>query len=701
MALIGTIRNNGWILIVAMVMAIGGFILMDIISNSQMYNAADANTLGKVNGVDIRADEFERYRESVYENSKGDDYQIRSQVWNYFVEDGIIGNLARQIGLGVGKDELMELQFGTNLSPVIAERFRGDDGQVNRATLSSIKAAIESGQFTDERYRAYWAVQEKEIIKQRLQDKMFAMVNKAVFAPGWLAEAAFKENNESITFLYTRVPYDKIAESEIKITDDDYKAYLKDFPHLYDQQDETRVIDYVSFAVNATAQDTAEARERLIKLASGLGSKDDSLFIVNNEGAYDGRYVAKSQLPAAVADRLMSAPIDSSVGPYLDGDSWVIAKIVGRKVMSDSARARHILIRSNVPNAEKKIDSIMAVIKSGVTNFEAAAQANGMDGTATKGGDLGWFASGAMVPEFETVAFNGQQGQLYKVKTQFGWHVLEVTGKKFIKNETSLRAGYLKERIVPGKATQQNVSDKATALIAQCKNLSDLTTLASQQNLQVVSSSALKASDFSMGMLGSGADARTMIKWAYDEETEVGEIAKTPFTFIDQTGGYYYSNYVVAGLKSIAPKGAATVAALKANPRVESEVKNRKKAEVIKSKLQNAGDLNAVASQFGVTVDTALNVTLFQGAIPKVGSEPRVAGKAFGLAKGAVSKPIAGNSGVFVIQTIADKLQPQMPPDNTMFRRQAGSGMLSSIRMNLMNSIKKEADITDNRARLQ
>ena len=49
MALIGTIRKNGWILIVAMALALGGFILMDVMSNSQRYSAADINTLGNVN----------------------------------------------------------------------------------------------------------------------------------------------------------------------------------------------------------------------------------------------------------------------------------------------------------------------------------------------------------------------------------------------------------------------------------------------------------------------------------------------------------------------------------------------------------------------------------------------------------------------------------------------------------------------------
>ena len=97
MALIGTIRKNGWILIGTMILALGGFILMDIVSNSQRYNAADANTLGSVNGKDIRSEDFERYKDAIYTNSTGNDFQVRGQVWNQFVEDAIIKEQAEEL----------------------------------------------------------------------------------------------------------------------------------------------------------------------------------------------------------------------------------------------------------------------------------------------------------------------------------------------------------------------------------------------------------------------------------------------------------------------------------------------------------------------------------------------------------------------------------------------------------------------------
>ncbi|MCY7329947.1 MAG: SurA N-terminal domain-containing protein, partial [Saprospiraceae bacterium] len=183
MALIGTIRKNGWNLIALMTLALGGFILMEIISNSQRNSAGDVNSLGKVNGTEIKRGEFDDYEKLVYANSKSSTFQVRSQFWDYFVDRAIVNQEAETLGLGVDGEELKELEFGPNPSEVVAERFKGADGQINRQQLAGIKSAIEGGQFTDPMNRAYWATQEKEIIKDRLESKIIGLVTKGMYTP--------------------------------------------------------------------------------------------------------------------------------------------------------------------------------------------------------------------------------------------------------------------------------------------------------------------------------------------------------------------------------------------------------------------------------------------------------------------------------------------------------------------------------------
>lgn len=701
MALIGTIRKNGWILIAMMTLALGGFILMEIIENAQRTSAGDVNTLGKVNGEEIKRNEFESFQELVYANSQGNTFQIRNQIWNYFVENAIVAQISEELGLGVGKEELNELQFGNSISPIIAERFKGNDGQVNRATLASIKAAIEGGQFTDPVNRAYWATQEKEVIKDRLQSKIINLVSKGLYTPQWQAEATYRENNERVDFVYVRIPFEKVADADAQVTDADYSAYLKENPKLYDQTDETREISYASIDVLPSLADSASARSAVEKLVEGLRTTtNDSSYVVANDGVYDSGYKLKAALPPSIADTLLRQPLGSIIGPFLDGGVWNVAKILDRRVIADSVRARHILSRGTTPASERKIDSLMGLLNSGNFRFDSLAVKNSEDGSAPKGGDLGFFPLGAMVPEFNNVCFfTGVQGKYYKVSTQFGWHIIEITDKKFIKNEAGVKAVYLSQRIQPGKATQQAFKEKAIQLVQDGKTLSEILTLAGQRGFQVQNVPGIKANDFTVGTLGTGEDSREIVRWAFNEDTDVDEISKDVFSFRDANGGYFDSKYVIAGLKSIAPAGASSVATLKANQRADMEVKNRKKAAVILSKLQNAGDLNALASQWEVKIDTAKGSNLLQTFLPNGGTEPRVVGTAFFVAKGSVSKPVTGNTGVYVLMPTSEKPKLPAPPDLTLFRRQANSSASSNVRMNLLTELKKQAEVRDNRSK--
>ena len=88
------------------------------------------------------------------------------------------------------------------------------------------------------------------------------------------------------------------------------------------------------------------------------------------------------------------------------------------------ATARHILVDS-----EDKCSEIKTEIEKG-TEFGDAAKANSSCPSSSQGGDLGKFGPGQMVPEFDKAVFNGDVGVVYgPIKTQFGYHLLEVTGR--------------------------------------------------------------------------------------------------------------------------------------------------------------------------------------------------------------------------------------------------------------------------------
>jgi peptidyl-prolyl cis-trans isomerase C len=91
----------------------------------------------------------------------------------------------------------------------------------------------------------------------------------------------------------------------------------------------------------------------------------------------------------------------------------------------DQIKASHILVKT-----EKEAKDVQAQLKAG-GNFEELAKKSSVDSSAAKGGDLGWFGKGSMVPAFEKAALALKENQISDiVKSDFGFHIIKLTGKR-------------------------------------------------------------------------------------------------------------------------------------------------------------------------------------------------------------------------------------------------------------------------------
>jgi peptidyl-prolyl cis-trans isomerase C len=91
----------------------------------------------------------------------------------------------------------------------------------------------------------------------------------------------------------------------------------------------------------------------------------------------------------------------------------------------EQVRASHILVKT-----EKEAKDVLAQIKAG-GNFEELAKKHSVDSSAARGGDLGWFGKGSMVPVFEKAVMSLKEGQVSDVvKSDFGYHIIKLTGKR-------------------------------------------------------------------------------------------------------------------------------------------------------------------------------------------------------------------------------------------------------------------------------
>jgi peptidyl-prolyl cis-trans isomerase D len=709
MALIGQIRKRSWILIVMIGVGLGGFILMDFISAKQRGGGGgDQLVLGKVNGEKVSRQKFEQAYSLLYSNSTGDANGRRNFLWNYFVEEALVNDEAGNLGLGVSKAELEDLEFGTNPSRIIVQRFSNPNapGQVDRAQLNNIKQliaenrvqeAIDNNQLSQQ-FIPYWKLQREEIRKDRLQGKINKLVEMAMYTPGWMTQMGFEEQNHLVDFSFVKVPYDEVDPTEVSLTDADYEKYLAENAAVFEQDEESRVLSFVTFDVKATEADRNGCQEKLAKLIPDFkNAEKDSAIVLRYNGTIDDVYYSSSNLSPVIADTVFSLPIGEVYGPYEEGGVYKIVKIRDRKIIPDSVESRHILRPASTYDqlvvANQTIDSLKTLIENGTNTFEELAASFGTDGTASKGGDLGYVAQGGMVKPFnDLIFFKAEQGALEIAFTQFGVHLVEVTGKKFINNTEAVKVAYLSEDIVPSDDTRNEIYERVTAFIGQNRTMEAMQAAANEDpNLIVEKTAPLKSSDYSVGTLGATDDARDMVKWGYSAKK--GVVSDVVYTFKDQT--FFYDNkYVAVALSAVQKPGVPSAENVK--DLIEPLVLDKKRAEMIMSQIEGM-DMDAVAGKFGLLVDSVNQVSFSLPFVSGLGNEPNVVGSAFALENGETSGPVEGTTGVFLVK-MNNKPTMATPTGLLQIRQTMTRADRGSVASQLFQSIVDKAKVDDNRS---
>ena len=175
---------------------------------------------------------------------------------------------------------------------------------------------------------------------------------------------------------------------------------------------------------------------------------------------------------------------------------------------------------------------------------------------------------------------------------------------------------------------------------------------------------------------------RSIVRWAYEDGTSEGDIKR----FSLKNGGY-----VIAMLTSINDNGMMSYE--KSSITALPKVKNQKKADKIIQSI-NSLNLDEIASQNNVDVQTSLSVNLNNPVISGIGNEPSVVGYAMGMAKDITSSAIIGNTGVFYIY-VTDRRKASSLENYQNMINIISSTRSSNIRSSAYNALKDKAEIED------
>ena len=646
MGLMTFLRNRAGFIIIGFIgFAIVAFLLGDAINVGKPFWAESQRVVGTIDGESIDIEQFGKKVEQSqaqlqqqYGGSSNPQMQAMAveNVWNGEIAGILLNKEYSRLGLSVSSDELFDLLQGKNPSPLIVQYFGNPQtGQVDRAAvISSLKQQSKNPEL-----KAQWDLLQLEVEKQALQEKYGNLIKNSVYVTSLEANDEYINRNKLANFTYVALDYASIADATLKLTDADYSAYYNENKKRFDNQVETRTFEYVSFSAQPTKQDTTAIQAQVNKLAADFKTaKNDSLFsAINSDVKIPYTYISKGQLDPAVDSAVFNLPAGGFYGPVLTNNSFKLVKVVDSRFSPDSVKASHILIDAaragGVDKAMKQADSLKTLIQNGAS-FATLAAAYSVDGSKDKGGDLGTFSRGQMVPEFENAAFNGSVGDLKVVRSQFGVHVIKI--EKQIGSSKVVKLAYIEKNLAPSSKTKDAAYKKATNFLSQVKG-DNFSAIAQKNGYTVAIADKIAASQ---GYAPGLDNPRPIIKDAYEAET--GEVLGQVYTMDN--------SFVVARLTQIRPKGLLPLDAVKKDiePLVRQAVKAKMLTEKMNSAVQGAANINQVAQKVAKPAVPVENIVFANPVVPGVGQENKLIGSVFGSAIAKVSAPVAGERGVYV-----------------------------------------------------
>lgn len=694
MSVIQSIRDKGaWIVFGIIALALIAFILQDGVGRGGR-GFSNSSVIGKVNGKNIERGYFEEQlamQERMYGPQGAQREQLIGSTWNQAVEKLVLNQEYEKLGLQVSPKELTEILFGEN-SPLRNEFTDPNTGQFMANNAREAFAQIKKSK-NAEQIKMINSVYIEPSIEQTLRNKYQNLLMQAAYAPKWMLEKQQADNNAVTSFSYVYVPYAAVSDSMAKVSDEEINAYVKKHPNEYTKLEETRNIAYVTYSSAPSSSDSAAVLNQVLALKNEFAATTDVEAFLNknsSEVPYYNSYFSKARMQQLNKDTLVRIPVGTVYGPYVDGSNYVLAKMVGVKQWPDSVKVRHILVATSDPRSgqqvrpdslgKKLIDSIQTAIKAGADFGALCTKYSDDGGSKNNGGVYEYFPQGQMVIPFNDYVFDNPVGSKGVVKTDYGYHYVEILGQK--NNAPAYKIAYLAKPIFASNETVSAANTAASQFAVASKDAKKFNANALKDGRQVLNANDIKQNDFAVTGLGQ---SRQLVRWVYEHKN--GEVSE-PFEIGDR--------FVVAVISAVNKAGLASAA--EARPTVETIVRNEKKAKQIIETKFKGNTLEAYASSTGAPVLRADSLSFTAPFISGVGSEPKIVGAAFNKTLvGKASEPIAGATGVFSIKVEATGAKTEAIDQATIKQSLIQSAKMASYRG--LDALKKAASIKDNRAK--
>ena len=733
MALIGKIRAKSGLLVAMIGIALLAFILNDYQS---LFGIGEGEYgIGLVFGdkVDpasysIASAKFqEQERNQAAQNGKEftetDMEAASDKAWNFMVDSTILSKEYEKLGISVTDRELDSYWYakdGFNVIQDLAQFFTDsltgiqtpqsiENGRVKlKATLDNLKKSKEAQAVEQwNGFKAYHT-------DRRKTEKYFGLLKQGVYVTDLEAEDQYYANNEKKTISFVVRRYTEISDADIKVSESELKTYFEEHKgdKKYLVRNASRDVKMFDVNIRPSKADSTVFTAKMNTLRAGFSaSTNDSAFVAKNSETpvyFSDKRATSVPEGHPKADRYQTYPMSLDtifktaalgqlVGPYVSKEKMVLSKVIG--FTPASLKARHILLSTNNSKDEKVIaakkktaDSLVKILNK--TNWDAITKQYSEDpGSKDKGGLYEDFLEGDMVKEFGAYCATAPIGKVGVVKTDFGFHIIEVLDRSASKFPLLASVSVT---FKPSDETVANMESEVNGILMKLdrkiskeedpfKKAALFDTIVTRANYAPrviqIEDKAPKIYGFTTTMARD-----RVLEMAYAEDATVGSMTLSPIRDKEK--------YVIAMISAIRPEGEPLFENIRAQ--MERELIQEKKAKRFMNQMAGKS-LQAISKRFNTPVIDA-EVTFGNPQISNAGYEPTIIGNLFSgaLKNGQRTLPLKGETGIYVIQ-IKTSTKAPATTNYQAEKDQMIQGLANQVEGQAMGGLRKKAAVVDNR----
>ncbi|MBE0674956.1 MAG: SurA N-terminal domain-containing protein [Bacteroidales bacterium] len=702
MSVLQTLREKaGWLVATVIGLALLIFVVSDFFGNNSgnSRQAKKYYEIGKIGSETVSYQEYdarlqnliEIYRLSGTPNITEELTEtIRTQIWDQMVREKILGREFNKLGLDVSSDELDALVLGENKHPIVLQLFTDNQtGMFNESFLINFLKGTE----IDPSAKVYWLFFEDEIVTDRLNTKYNNLIAKGLHITKFQAEFEQQLAARSVDFTYVGRYYNTIADSLVTVSADEIKKYYSSSKEEY-KRPSRRSMEYVTFDIVPSDDDFQEALRWITSNVQDFAASAEPEQFINltADNRHNGFFYTLEQLPENLRDFAQAGDKTAVFGPYLEENTYKLARILDVAERPDSVRARHILISAgqtkSLAMAREEADSLLNVIRGGMS-FELMAMMSSEDqGSAQVGGDLGWFPEGMMVVPFNDACFGNDKGDMVIAETNYGVHIIEILDQS--RKVKKYNIGIIDRVVTPGSATVQKIYGEASQFAGNNPTHEKFNTSVAElgMNKKIATDvspdqkeiTGLENGRYLVMSLFESGEGRIILDNNQQAVFELGE------------------QYVVAYCTSVQEEGYADLKS------VESEIRyklaNRKKADLIAeefiSLLAEGKSVETIAREKNLLVEEAAAITFRSFSVQGMaGIEPALISAAASAPDGVVAGPVKGSNGVYLLTV--NNSEPVTSEDYQAVMDRLSAMMQIRASYELFEALRKESGIVDKR----